>query len=146
MKLYSIKLTDIQFKDLRTLLIKQMANENNYMLFSENEEEFENSIDGYLRLSLVCEKLRILKLNGEKEFKLNCYEMFIIQYMFETMYTDCEYHEKYFRVPLERVDDLYDVFSAIKLSAECWEMDRHYAFECNLAEKIERLLKDCTIR
>lgn len=34
MNLYDIKLTKKQMNDLITLLIKQMANENNYVLFS----------------------------------------------------------------------------------------------------------------
>lgn len=132
--------------DLITLLIKQMAKENNYVLFSENEEEFEDSVDGYLRMSLVCEKLRVLRLRKEQDIKLNVYEYTIIQYMFESMYWYCDYSEKYFKVPLKNVEALANIFNDITLNPDCKSLDEDYILSCSLTEKLKIMLANCTMK
>lgn len=146
MNLYKINLTKNQLNDLITLLIKQMANLNNHILFSENEDEFSQSVEGYLRMSLVCEKLKVLRLKKEQTIQLNVYEYSIVQYMFESMYWDCDYYEKYFKVPLQNVEILANMFNNISLSENCRALDYSYVFDCSLLEKLEIILENCTMK
>lgn len=96
-------------------------------------------------MSLVCEKLRVLRLRKEQEFKMNVYEYAIIQYMFESIYWGCNYCEKYFNVPLENVESLANIFENIKLSPNCKRLDEDYVFNSDLTEKLNIILANCTM-